>query len=84
MQTMQARVRRAAALIGCLLGAGCTSAVELRDPQTGSVVKCGPYAAWEYIGPESPFDPGWDPAVRSRERRCVEDYTQRGYVRVSP
>jgi len=65
-----------------LVAAGCTSAVELRHPQTGAVARCGPYAAWAYLGPDSPFDPNWDPAVRSREARCVEDYTSRGYVLV--
>jgi hypothetical protein len=71
-------------LVGGLVAAGCTSAVELRHPETGAVVKCGPYAAWEYIGPQSPFDPAWDPGVRAREASCVEDYTKRGYLRRSP
>jgi hypothetical protein len=83
MQGGKACLGKVVLLVGCLLGAGCTTAVELRDPRTGVVVKCGPYAAWEYVGPASPFDPEWDPAVRSRERRCVEDYTKRGYVRIA-
>ncbi len=55
-----------------VIGAGCTSAVTLRHPQTGQTVKCGPYyvETLTYGG------------VVARERGCIADYQRQGYERV--
>jgi hypothetical protein len=60
---------------------GCVSAVTLRNPETGAEVTCGPYAAWEFVGPSSAWGPKWEPGTRDRQTRCIEEYETRGYVR---
>jgi hypothetical protein len=73
---------RVLAIMGILLLAGgCVSAVTLRKPDTGAVAKCGPYAAFLFVGPKSRWDPDWDQAAHERESRCVEQYEKQGYVR---
>lgn len=58
---------RTAILLGLLVLAGCTSAVTMRNPSTGAVAQCGPYAnTWE---------------THYRESQCINDYKQQGYVR---
>lgn len=64
-----------------LLG-GCVSAVTLRHPETGAEVKCGPYAAWDYVGPKPAWGPRWEPETRDRQARCVEEWQKRGYAPV--
>lgn len=51
----------------------CTSAVTLRNPQTGATVKCGPYCCV--------YGARHDTAV-AREDRCISDYQRQGYERV--
>ena len=51
---------------------GCTSAVTLRHPQTGTAAKCGPYYS---LG-------GYYNAATIRERTCVQDFQRQGYERV--
>jgi hypothetical protein len=70
------------ALLLSLLG-GCVSAVTLRDPATGAVVKCGPYSALSYFGPTSAWDRDWMPKAEDRQARCVDAYFRQGYVKTS-
>jgi hypothetical protein len=57
----------------CLLVAGCTtSAVEMRNPLTGQVAKCGPYGFGLAFG-------GLHTA--ERERGCIADYQRQGFER---
>lgn len=50
---------------------GCTSAVTLRHPD-GRVAKCGPYDA-------RPLN---SIASAERERGCIQDYKEQGFVRI--
>ena len=52
--------------------AGCTSAVNLRHPQTGATAKCGPYYS---LG-------GYYNVATIRERTCVQDFQRQGFERV--
>jgi hypothetical protein len=58
-------------VMGLILG-GCTL-VYLRHPETGEIVKCGPYSA----------DPGSDHPARVLKRGCIEDYERLGYDRMT-
>ena len=51
--------------------AGCTSPVEMRHPETGAIIRCGPYAIGE-IG------------EARREAQCINDFKEQGYVRMTP
>jgi uncharacterized protein YcfL len=55
-------------LAGCL----STQTVLLRHPQTGVVMKCGPY---RYSTPIAG-------AVTMEHLKCIEDYQRQGYERV--
>ncbi len=70
------------ALLLPLLG-GCVSAVTLRDPATGAVVRCGPYSALSYFGPTSAWDRDWMPKAEDRQARCVDEHVRQGYVKTS-
>ena len=59
-------------LMGLALLGGCTS-VYLRHPETGKVVKCGPYLG----------DPASDHSASVLKRRCIEDAEGQGYERVT-
>lgn len=53
---------------------GCTSAITMRNPATGQVAKCGPYAMPNgIVAAASTF----------REQACVSDFQRQGYVRMS-
>lgn len=56
-------------LLSVLLVAACTSPITMRNPQTGAVAQCGPYANT------------WTTEVR--EAQCIRDFKEQGYVRVS-
>ena len=66
-----------------LFATGCVSAVTLRDPTTGATVKCGPYAAFSYIGPTSPWNRDWSVKTDERQARCIDNSEKQGYVRVA-
>ena len=66
-----------------LFTTGCVSTVTLRDPKTEAIVKCGPYAAFSYMGPTSPWNPDWSAKTDERQARCIDNYEKQGYVRVS-
>ena len=52
--------------------AGCQSdSVRLRHPQTGEIAQCGPYGSYSS-----------QTAEKERER-CIRDYQQKGYQRVT-
>ena len=51
----------------------CTSAIELRHPDTGQTATCGPYNTVGFAGI----------ANAQREAKCIDDYQRQGYVRVS-
>jgi hypothetical protein len=52
--------------------AGCTSAINLRNPATGATAQCGPYQL-EGLGQPA--------SVAERERRCLDDYQRLGFQR---
>jgi hypothetical protein len=52
----------------CLSAAACTSAIKMKNPATGQIATCGPYAD-TWTTPE-------------REGRCISDYQRQGYQRV--
>ena len=58
-------------LMGLALLGGCTS-VYLRHPETGKIVKCGPYFG----------DPTSDHSASLLKRRCIEDAERQGHERV--
>jgi hypothetical protein len=61
-----------AALIGILISGmvGCsTKPILMRNPQTGEIMKCGPYY------------PGGGLGYR-RERDCIQDFQRQGWERV--
>lgn len=63
----------AVSLCAMFLAAGCTTtAVTLRHPD-GRVATCGPYDARPINSSSS----------AQRERGCIEDFKQQGFVRVS-
>jgi len=52
--------------------AGCQSdSVRLRHPQTGQIAQCGPYGSYSS-----------QTAAKERER-CISDYQEQGYQRVT-
>jgi hypothetical protein len=59
-------------LMGLSLLSGCTS-VYFRHPQTGKIVKCGPYFG----------DPSSDHSASVLKRSCIEDAERQGYERVT-
>lgn len=62
-------------LVLALLGlAGCTDAINLRNPVTGQTVQCGPY----YTG----LDGGIGKGIPAREAQCIADYKEQGFIRV--
>jgi hypothetical protein len=58
-------------VMGLALLGGCAP-VYLRHPETGEIVKCGPYSE----------DPVRDHSARLLKRGCIEDYERQGYERV--
>lgn len=60
-------------VVGLVLLSGCTtSAVTMQNPQTAEVVRCGPYSNLGIAGLATP----------QREAQCIQDYKERGFVRV--
>ena len=58
-------------LLWIIVVAGCTS-VPLRHPETGEMVKCGPYLG----------DPSSDHEARILKRWCIKEYERKGYARL--
>lgn len=54
-----------------LLVVACTKAVVLVNPETGQMVQCGPYSTSAFVANANAL----------RERQCIEDYKEQGYVR---
>jgi len=66
-------VKRLLAGAVIVLAAGCTdSTTYLKNDKTGEVVKCGGLHAVTLAE--------W--AIQKREAQCIQDYKERGYVRV--
>lgn len=60
---------RVAVILCLVVLAGCTSPIGMKNPRTGEVAQCGPYAnTWE---------------THYRESQCVQDFKEQGYVRVN-
>jgi hypothetical protein len=56
-----------------VLAACATQPVQLRHPQTGKVVECGPYETYNASSKQT---------AAIRERGCIEDFKQQGYMRL--
>jgi hypothetical protein len=68
---MRARVGLVVIAVALLL-AGCSGSILMRHPD-GREADCG---GWAYL------DPSVSVRIPDRERHCITDYQQQGYVRV--
>ena len=60
----------------CVLGlalCGCTEAIQMRNPKTGEIAKCGPYPSDMIVGGDT---------QAQRETECIRDFQRQGFERV--
>lgn len=56
----------------CLTLAGCTEAIQMRNPATGQVATCGNHSL---------AFPIYATIASTHDHECVQDYKDQGYVR---